>query len=112
MTTALCMKCGKLKHGAYLDCPHCGEGPTGNNTLDLMLTDHYLDKEKLERLGKLWITLNDKSDDFDAALYAFYYIWAEYHPVLLSVDIPEDVREPAFDLIEAVDVEEVMEEDE
>lgn len=54
MTIAVCVRCGALKHGAFKPCSRCGGAPNSDHetALALGLTDHYLDVNKLEQVGK------------------------------------------------------------
>lgn len=53
MTTAICFKCGKLKFGAFLECPKCGAIPQTEDDIifSLAITDHYFDNDVLKQIG-------------------------------------------------------------
>ena len=54
MTQAVCFKCGEIKHGAFTDCPHCGERPVSDEdfVISLAMTDHYFDLNTLKQMGE------------------------------------------------------------
>jgi hypothetical protein len=53
MTQALCLKCGKLKHGAFDACQACGVCPVDDcDACSLALTDHYFALETLREIGR------------------------------------------------------------
>ena len=53
MTQAVCFKCGEIKHGAFTDCPHCGERPVSDEdfVISLAMTDHYFDVATMKQMG-------------------------------------------------------------
>jgi hypothetical protein len=53
MTQAVCFKCGKMKHGAFTNCPHCGGRPVTDDelVLSLAITDHYFDLATMKQIG-------------------------------------------------------------
>lgn len=55
MTTAVCIRCGAIKFGAFNPCSACGFRPDLSNAYDfqtsLALTDHYYSEDELERMG-------------------------------------------------------------
>ena len=54
MTTAVCVKCGGIKHGGFTTCGECGFLPASEFDLaySLALTDHYFDQNKLQEISK------------------------------------------------------------
>ena len=54
MTRAICYFCGEMKVGAFVQCPNCGLYPEEDDhlILSLIMTDRYLDKTKMEAIGK------------------------------------------------------------
>lgn len=50
MTTAVCLKCGVMKLGAWVPCPKCGYSPESNEerAKAILLTDHLLTPEQLK----------------------------------------------------------------
>jgi hypothetical protein len=53
MTMAVCFKCGVIKFGAFCPCQECAATPATEDevALSLAMTDHYFDRETLERIG-------------------------------------------------------------
>ena len=53
MTVAVCWKCGETKWGAFNACPKCKAAPRSEDdlALSLALSDHYIDKPTMERVG-------------------------------------------------------------
>ncbi len=54
MTVAVCTKCGVIKHGALTPCLKCQFDPELNEekAKAMILTDHFLCKEELEKISK------------------------------------------------------------
>jgi hypothetical protein len=54
MTFAVCFNCGAMKFGAYVPCGACGVAPpkSADHKYSVLLTDHYLPREALERISK------------------------------------------------------------
>jgi len=53
MTQAVCIHCGSIKFGAFVQCPECGFQPSGDELMTSMaLTDHYYSLDELKRMGK------------------------------------------------------------
>ena len=50
MATAVCIKCGEIKPGAWIKCDSCGFKPKTieDKTKNLLLTTHYMKLEQLE----------------------------------------------------------------
>lgn len=53
MTTAVCFRCGTMKHGALVACANCGAAPRTEDelVLSVAMTDHYQSAENLARLA-------------------------------------------------------------
>jgi hypothetical protein len=53
MTMAVCTNCGDIKWGALTRCTRCGFEPTEETDVAkaMVLTDHFLSQEELERIG-------------------------------------------------------------
>lgn len=54
MTVAVCTKCGAIKHGALTPCLKCHFDPKLNEdkAKAMVLTDHFLPKEELEKISE------------------------------------------------------------
>jgi hypothetical protein len=54
MTMAICFKCGKMKFGAFTQCPECNGEPKTDDELvvSLVMTDHIYNGEEMELLGE------------------------------------------------------------
>jgi uncharacterized membrane protein len=54
MTVAVCLRCGALKHGAFVSCPKCHYAPDDDESLTrhLLATDHYFSREQLEAISE------------------------------------------------------------
>ena len=53
MTQAVCFKCGEIKFGAFVLCPHCNARPSADEelVLSLAMTDHYFDLATMKQMG-------------------------------------------------------------
>ena len=51
---SVCFNCGAMKVGAYKPCDACSVAPrkTANHVYSLLLTDHYLPREELDRISE------------------------------------------------------------
>lgn len=54
MTAAVCLKCGKMKVGAWTPCRACRHWPESpeDKARHLLATDHYLDGDSLKNLSQ------------------------------------------------------------
>src|ERR671931_2390697 len=54
LTLAVCVRCGRMKHGAFTPCPKCSFDPAdaADKAKAVMLTDHYFSKDQLEGIGR------------------------------------------------------------
>lgn len=54
MTTAVCLKCGSLKFGAFNMCKNCGFTPSTDDEIirSTAMTDHYFSTDVLSQMGK------------------------------------------------------------
>ncbi len=54
MTTSVCIQCGAMKFGALTPCSSCQFVPELNEdkAKAMILTDHFLPKEELEKISK------------------------------------------------------------
>ena len=52
MTQAVCFKCGEIKFGAFVLCPHCNARPSADEelVLSLAMTDHYFDLATMKQI--------------------------------------------------------------
>ena len=55
MTQAVCFKCGEIKFGAFVLCPHCNARPSADEelVLSLAMTDHYFDLATMKQMGAI-----------------------------------------------------------
>jgi hypothetical protein len=53
MTQAVCFRCGEIKFGAFVVCPHCGGKPKTDDelVLSLAMTDHYFQIGVMRQMG-------------------------------------------------------------
>lgn len=53
MTTAVCLKCGKIKPGAWIACPGCGHVPKSDEdrARHMITTDHFQSAENLQAIS-------------------------------------------------------------
>ena len=86
MTWALCFSCGEIKFGAICPCPTCGIATTGDLTLDILFSDHYLAKPTLEQFGGIVRTIQAEAGDPQFGFYAFLYHVSRQYPDLLSYE--------------------------
>lgn len=51
MTTAICLRCGNFKFGAFVPCDHCGHFPTAQKDRieHMLFSDHALTDDFLQR---------------------------------------------------------------
>jgi hypothetical protein len=70
MTTAVCFKCGFIKHGAVVPCPKCSGFPQTEDelALSLAMTDHYFDRPTLKKVAAS--VREGKPPHFDPATHA------------------------------------------
>ena len=90
MTTALCTFCGDTKFGATVPCGACGEGPTGDDSLDILLSEHRMDVPSLERLGGVVRSINEAVKDPLIRFWTFIDYLSDHPADLLSVTLPEE----------------------
>ena len=92
MTTALCMACGAMKFGAWLECKACGMSSTGNRNFDIFMSDHYLDDEALAFLGSVAAKIRDVVGQPHAAQQLFMFYAVQTLPGLGKVDIDPEQK--------------------
>ncbi len=111
MTTALCLYCGNLKHGAFLPCGGCHYEASGNRQLDIAFSDHYLTEDTLRAFGRVIQCLCKNATDDVVAGWAFMRHISEYYPEIISFDIPRKFASQVNDLLVCTPVPEVVVED-
>ena len=54
MTAAVCLKCGKMKMGAWTPCHSCGHRPSEPDDMAkaILATDHYLSRQDLKTISR------------------------------------------------------------
>lgn len=54
MTTAVCLKCGAMKFGAWIGCPECHFEPDDDESMTkhLLVTDHHYSLEELTQIAE------------------------------------------------------------
>jgi hypothetical protein len=102
MTTALCLNCGGLKFGAFLECPACGSSPSGDTDLDIAFTDHHLSVETLQNLGSVIRTLRKVEEDSEIVQLAFLYYFSKKCPALLAIEVEPELSEKIETLLKRV----------
>lgn len=86
MTWALCFACGEIKFGAICPCPACSVATSGDMTLDILFSDHYLAKETLEQFGHIVRAIQEEAGDPQFGFYAFLYHVSRNYPDLLQYE--------------------------
>lgn len=91
MTTALCFQCGKTKFGALVPCGTCGAPASGNMSLDIAFSDHYLSIPALEAFGEVVRAIRIVCDDERLRLTSFLRYVSTHHNDILGVVLPPDL---------------------
>ena len=99
MTNALCCSCSEIKHGALNPCPRCGAEATGNTTLNINFSDHFLVLTTLEQFGAIIKTINRATDDAQLRFYTFIEYVFEHHPTILTYAPSAPVAERIWALL-------------
>ncbi len=86
MTDALCLSCGDIKFGAFLECESCSAGSTGNIDLDIVFTDHHYSIETLQEFGAVIKKIHTQSEDDNICYLTFIAYISENHPSILSIE--------------------------
>ena len=87
---ALCFKCGDLKFGALCPCLSCDADSTGNESLDILFSDHRLSTGDLTEFGKIVAHFRAKTDDDNLVFWCFIKYISEYHGNLLYAEVPDE----------------------
>jgi hypothetical protein len=107
MTVALCLNCGSTKWGAFCPCPACQVSSTGDSDLDIAFSDHHLSHTTLEQLGAVVKAIGTRTTDLDLRIRAFLLYVSTYHPQILTVEFPPDLREQAETVLNGLEIPEV-----
>lgn len=86
MTLSLCLHCGAFKTGAWCACDECGADPP-DIYVSMMLTDHYLTRDELDRIAKAVEALGETGLDEETRFLALAYFLSRKWPKLLDFDI-------------------------
>ncbi|MEX2603650.1 MAG: CpXC domain-containing protein, partial [Gracilimonas sp.] len=108
MTAALCINCGKLKHGLLSQCDHCGELPPKEITFEIFLSDHYLSVDTLKEFGRVIKRLSIVANDKPEAYWAFMYLLSEYYPEIIFADVPKAFRVSSKILLKDLDLDPIV----
>lgn len=94
MTIALCLHCGRTKHGAIVPCLECGAASTGDMDLDIAFSDHLLSPGTLAEFGDVLRAIRAACDDDQLRFWSFIRYVSANHPTILTVDMsPEQQAE-------------------
>jgi len=88
MTQSLCLNCGRLKIGAFNQCPECGVEPI-DCEIALQFTSHSLSADELESIGRVVKRLRDLEPDPEVRFHALMYFVSRKWPKILEFDIDE-----------------------
>jgi hypothetical protein len=86
MTQALCLFCGEIKHGALCHCWKCKNGPTGNEELDCVFSDHLMSIDTMRDLGTIIKTINRETVDIEFRFGVFTKYISINMPNVLTVE--------------------------
>ena len=92
MTWALCLNCGEVKFGAICPCPKCEVASTGDMGLDIAFSDHNIEKQSLEDLGKVVAAIHRVSSDSELCFWTFIYYVSTNHSDILGVSLKPDLE--------------------
>jgi hypothetical protein len=107
MSAALCLHCGKIKHGAFVDCPKCSAPAFEDNNLNLAFTDHFLDTSTLEDFGRAIQHINALAPDEESALMSFLQLISERHPEIVYNVTTHELAEKAGAVLHLGNVPEI-----
>ena len=102
MTTALCLRCGETKFGAFCQCHSCDAPATGNHNLDIAFSDHRIPVGSLEQLGGVIRSVNEASDDPDTRFWAFISYVSRTNDELLSATPPSELQERVDSILSSI----------
>jgi len=108
MTWALCFACGETKFGAICPCPQCGVASSGDMTLDILFSDHYLSPETLAQFGKVVKVIQEEAEDPALGLSAFLYHVTRTYPGLLTYEPSPQARQQFAALLAPLDLPPVV----
>lgn len=89
MTLALCLHCGHGKFGALLQCRQCQGPSTGDVNLDIFFSDHSLEPETIEALGRIIGRINAAYSDPALRFWIFIRYFTQQAPELMQAKVPE-----------------------
>ena len=104
MTWALCLNCGEVKFGAICPCPKCQVASTGDMSLDIAFSDHFLSKTMLEDLGQVVKTIHSASSDEELCFWTFIRYISVDHSSILSVKLDPEMQTQCDQLLQQVDL--------
>lgn len=107
MSAALCLFCGTIKHGAFMDCKACGSSAFDESNINLAFTDHHLDVSTLEEFGRVIKHLNAIAPDQESALMSFFRLITERHPELIYNVTTPNLEEKAGAVLHLASVPEI-----
>ena len=99
MSLALCLACGNIKFGALCECDECGAGSTGNTDLDILFSDWQMSEVFMEELSNIITKINSISNNKEVNLWAFLAYMSKEHPDILEVNVPNEFRMDANNLL-------------
>ncbi len=103
----MCLACGDIKHGAFVDCGACGAPALEDNGINLAFTDHHLDVSTLQECGRVIKHLNAIAPDQESALMSFFRLITERHPDLIYNVTTPDLAEKAGAVLHLAGVPEI-----
>lgn len=104
MTAALCTACGNLKFGAWLPCKSCGTSSTGNQSLDIFFSNHYLDREALAFLGTVIARIRRVAPEPETGHRLFLYFVSKNLPGLMKLEVDAAQRSELESLLKTAAV--------
>jgi len=99
MTTALCLRCGETKFGAFCLCPACAAPATGDHNIDIAFSDHRIPLANLKKLGDVIREINATSDDPDTRFWTFISYISNNHNELLSATPPQELIDSVEEIL-------------
>jgi hypothetical protein len=99
MTKALCFACGHTKFGAICACPECGVTSTGDMSLDIAFSDHWLSVATIAAFGEVVRAIRRECDDDQLRFWSFIRFVSVNHPDILGVNMPPEQQAACDDVL-------------
>lgn len=104
---SLCLNCGDLKVGAFCPCPTCQAEAKENSGVGMAFSDHFLDWETLQELGKVLKQIRAACNDDDICHWAFMQYVSQQPSSVVKVSLPTEVRDQVILLLQRLSLPEV-----